>query len=228
MKRKLLAGLATGLLMFTMAGMGQAALTTIGTATYGGSDYNLIWDNDNNGNSVIWLDYTHDKTNWEEQNAWAGDLDSSLSYHIDAAYRVDWGGSFWRLPSAGANPSVDYNQITSEMGHLFYEELGLHSYRDREYQVVSSAELNASNFDNLIASWYWSDTEHVIKTDYYAWFFHMLYGDQNYDHKSFELNGLAVRSGQVSAVPVPGGIWLLGTGLIGLAALSRRRRENCV
>ncbi|MBU4260754.1 MAG: PEP-CTERM sorting domain-containing protein [Proteobacteria bacterium] len=228
MKRKLLAGLATGLLMFSVAGTAQATLTTIGIATYGGSDYNLIWDNDNNGNSVIWLDYTHDKTNWEEQNTWAAGLDSSLTCRIDAAYRVDWGDSSWRLPSAGANSSADYNQITSEMGHLFYEELGLQSYPDRDYQLVTTAELNASNFDNLIASWYWSGTEHVIKTDNYAWLFHMLYGNQDYDNQDKERYGLAVRSGQVSAVPVPGAIWLLGSGLTGLAALSRRRRESRV
>ncbi len=228
MKRKLSAGLATGLLMFGMAGMAQATLTTIGTATYGGSDYNLIWDNDNNGNSVIWLDYTHGLTNWLEQNTWAAGLDSSLTYHVDAAYSVDWGDSIWRLPSAGTDPSVDYNQITSEMGHLFYEELGLQSYPDRDFQLVTTAELNASNFDNLITSWYWSGTEHVIKTDNYAWFFHMLYGNQDYDNKSKERYGLAVRSGQVSVVPVPGAIWLLGSGLTGLAALSRRRRESRV
>ena len=31
----------------------QGTQITIGTATYIGSDYNLIWDDDNNGNSVV-------------------------------------------------------------------------------------------------------------------------------------------------------------------------------
>ena len=50
MKKKLLAGLIAGLFMLGMAVMAHASLTTIGTATYKGSDYNLIWDDDNNGN----------------------------------------------------------------------------------------------------------------------------------------------------------------------------------
>ena len=79
MKKRFLSILVTGLFLLCVAGMANAALTTIGTATYGGSDYNLIWDDDNNGNSVVWLDYTNARTNWSAQNAWAGELDSSLT-----------------------------------------------------------------------------------------------------------------------------------------------------
>ncbi len=49
----------------------QGVQITIGTATYSGSDYNLIWDDDNNGNSVVWLDYTNSGVNWGSQNTWA-------------------------------------------------------------------------------------------------------------------------------------------------------------
>jgi hypothetical protein len=46
MRKILLAGLTSGLLMFGMADMAQAALTIIGTASYNGSDYNLIYEED--------------------------------------------------------------------------------------------------------------------------------------------------------------------------------------
>jgi len=65
------------LLMFS--GSAYAALMTIGTATYNDSDYNLIWDPDNNGNSVIWLDYSNSQTTWDNQVSWADDLNSNLT-----------------------------------------------------------------------------------------------------------------------------------------------------
>ena len=46
-------------------------LTTIGTATYLGAEYKLIWENDNNGNSIIWLDYTRGLDAYDDQLSWA-------------------------------------------------------------------------------------------------------------------------------------------------------------
>ena len=226
MKKQILSVLAAILLLAGMAGVSEAALTTIGTATYddgsGSANYNLIWDNNNNGNSVIWLDYTNAPTNWSAQNTWAAGLDSNLTYNINSAYTVTWGSTAWRLPSAGANPETGYNQTTSEMGDLFYNDLGLTAYPP--YTIA--AQLNATNFDNLYAKWYWywSDTEYADSPNR-AWIFRMDNGDQINRYKNITEYGLAVRSGQV-AVPVPGAIWLLGSGLAGVVALGRRRKGS--
>ncbi len=77
----------------------QAGLMTIGTAKYGGSDYNLIWDDDNNGNSVVWLDYTNDRTTWDNQDTWASGLGGALTYSFDPGYAVTWDDDDWRLPT---------------------------------------------------------------------------------------------------------------------------------
>jgi len=45
----LILAVLAGLTLLGMAGLSHASLTTIGTATYGGIDYNLVYDNDNNG-----------------------------------------------------------------------------------------------------------------------------------------------------------------------------------
>ena len=221
MKKRFLAVLGAGLFLLTITGMANAALTTIGTATYGGSDYNLIWDDDNNGNSVVWLDYTNGAANWLAQNGWAAGLVSDL-YISTPGYAVTWDDAAWRLPSAGANPQGGYDQITSEMGDLFYNDLGLSAYSS-----TTAAQLNATNFDNLIAAWYWSGTE-CAYYPYFAWRFTMYYGDQFNDDKYHGGYGLAVRGGQVSAVPMPAAIWLFGSGIAGLAALGRCRKGNRV
>ncbi|MCP4368694.1 MAG: hypothetical protein GY797_11375, partial [Deltaproteobacteria bacterium] len=122
------------LMMMGYSIQAQAGLTTIGTAAYGGSDYNLIWDDNNNGNSVVWLDYTNDLTDWQSQKDWALGLGSAItSYNIDPGYAVTWADADWRLPTTVDGPYVfgydgtttgGYNITNSEMGHLYYDELG--------------------------------------------------------------------------------------------------------
>ena len=58
----------------------------------------------------------------------------------------------------------------------------------------------------------------------YAWGFYTNYGTQYSINKSYSLYGWAVRSGDVSAVPVPAAVWLMGGGLIGLLGVAKRKR----
>jgi len=224
MKKKLVA-LGLGIILLVMAGMAQASLVTIGTATYGGSNYNLIWDNNNNGNSVIWLDYTNAATNWSAQMAWAAGLDGQLTNIDTPGWTVAWDTNGWRLPSAGMNPQVAYNMTTSEMGHLYYTEFGLQSYADRGNVLVTAAELNLSNFDNLIDWQYWTDTERDFPLQDRAWVFDTARGLLTFNFKHNPVYALALRNGQVSAVPIPGALWLLGSGLFGLVAVRRKKKS---
>lgn len=233
MKKKLWAGLVTGLFMVGMSGMAQATLITIGQATYYGGDYNLIWDDDNNGNSVVWLDFTNFPNNWSAQNGWAAALDSALTYNIDAAYTVDWATNEWRLPTTVDGPylqgydgttTAGYNITSSEMGHLYYEELG---NLEGGYGLQ-----NTGDFDNLTEFCYWSGTETAYNYIYmdpltdYAWVFDMGLGWQDLNVLHNLVYGLALRSGQVSAdpVPEPATIVLFGTGLAALVGYNRKRK----
>ena len=199
------------------AGMGNAALTTIGTATYGSTNYNLIWDNDNTGNSLVWLNYTNGNwTNWTTQTTWTASLESSLTISLLTGYSVTWTDSTWRLPATWGG-TEGYNITTSEMGHLFYIELG------NPADYFSPFSPNTGIFENLLVQNYWSGTEHAGVGAYY---FHMGGGSQNTHWKVSEIaGGMAVRSGDVSAVPIPGAVWLLGSWLLTMTGLRRKLRK---
>lgn len=222
MKKGAVFALVFSLVWGFVISVSHADLVTIGTATYEGSSYNLIYDADAPMGSIVWLDYTNGPSTWFGQINWASELNTAItSYNIYPAYTVTWNGS-WRLPSAGANPQGGYDQTTSELGHLYYEELGLKNFEDRGFVPVSNDELNALNFGNLIASNYWYSTEDIDYPDK-AWLFNTIYGGQGTYVKTAAFYALAVHNAQVSTVPIPGAIWLLGSGLLGFVAVRKRK-----
>ena len=151
--------------------------------------YNLTTADFGSGGTVDW---------------WAG---QALVHYLDTQ---NYGGSSqWALPTS--NAVVAYDDNGSQLGELFYNELG----------GTAGSSIPSGPFSNFQAYVYWSGTEYTASPDY-AWGFYTSNGGQNYDFKSFQLYAWAVSPGQVNAVPVPGAVWLFGTGLLGLLGLKRR------
>lgn len=214
-------------------GNAHAALTTIGTANYQGSEYKLIWDDDNNGNSVVWLDYSTYKT-WSSQMLWVEGLKDTLTDIRTPGYNIIWGEDAWRLPATidglyvwgcdGAT-TAGYNITNSEMGHLYYEELGNLGAFDhtRTYQLGWGLE-NTGEFTNLINHWYWSGTKYELDSEE-SWRFSMYNGYQSTGgNETSVCFGMAVRNGEVviAPVPIPSTIFLLWVGLIGVVRIDRK------
>ena len=223
MKERYLVGLATGLMVFGLASGASASLTKVGTAWYDSNGdgnkegYNLIYDADSPLGPITWLDYSTGETGWVGQNDWASGLNVAgvLTYSLNSGLTASWTGG-WRLPSAGMNPQAGYNQTTSEMGHLYYTEMGFSGGSGH-----SSSTLNSGVFDNLHSDYFWSGTQYSSSQ---AWFFGFNIGDQGVGLMGNN-HALAVRPGEVSTVPVPGAVWLLGSGLAGLASSRIKRKK---
>jgi PEP-CTERM motif len=208
------------LLMAVVTGPAVASvnLTNIGTAEISGGDstrFNLIYDS---AQSLFWLDYSYTRNQWQNSMAWVAGL--TLINIYTPGYTVNVSGTGWRLPtavSASYPGSVGYNQSGSEMGSLYYTDLGLTAGSG-----VTGLNATQFPFTTLHADWYWSGTELTNFHNVLDWELDFSSGNQDGGFETNPSYALAVRSGQLVVVPEPSTYFLMAIGL-GLVGYARRR-----
>jgi hypothetical protein len=159
---------------------------------------------------------------WAAANAWVYYLDVTNygnSTHWALPTTVDSASSIGFPDGAAGHPS----QSSSQMAQLFYGGLG--QVAVFSITTTNNGAAGYNLFSNVQNGLYWSGTQ-LSAVPASAWIFSAHNGGQNGNSKSFEEYALAVSPGQVSAVPLPGAAWLLGSGLLGLLGLGRRRRTE--
>ncbi|MDO8844110.1 hypothetical protein [Methylicorpusculum sp.] len=170
------------------------------------------------------------QTNWFGAQAFTKYL-SSINYA---------GSNQWALPNSGANTQDGYNQTGGQFGQLYYNELNALAYpgtNNSDFGILHDGSWftsgNAGPFTNAQTNVYWLATEYEplywlswvhAPGPISAWFFVTYNGGEGYlgGYKYQQFYAWAVSPGQVAAVPVPGAVWLFGTGLVGLLGLKRR------
>ena len=139
-------------------------------------------------------------------------------------YASSWNGSTDVGYNIGAPGSAFPGSKGSEMAYLFYNDLGNKgSYDVNGVPQPGSGLVNTGPFSNFQPYFYWSGTQYAFDTSK-AWTFDSN-GFQKMRSKSLlPMYALAVRPGDVAAVP-EANIWALllaGLGLVG-AAVRRQR-----
>lgn len=195
--KKLLTVIASALVL---VGTAEAALVDRGGGMIYDTTLNITWLSDWNYAKTSGFD-TDGLMDWDTANVWAENL-------------VYGGYSDWRLPVADS--SGGGRGAGSELGHMYMVNAGA---------TYPNDILSGSNTENLallenMQSYYWTGTE--IGTGS-AWFFAVSEGTQAGNSKLDLLSAVAVRSGDVAAVPEPTTIALATWALLGIAATRKRR-----
>ena len=174
---------------------------------------------------------------WAAANTWAAQL--SFTNPLTSETLDDWrlptitdtGTSGCNSAKSGTDCGYNVDPASSEMAHLYFTELGNLSHYTTT-GAVSGAYAGGSNpnstldnvgpFTNFQSYLYWSGTEYAPSTAY-AWSFRTDYGYQYNYYETLSFYALAVRPGDVAAVPEAEtyALMLAGLGLIGWRA--RRR-----
>lgn len=207
-----------GLTLATMgllsSGVLQAALYDRGGGLIYDDVLNITWLADANYAQTSGYD-SDGAMNFSAANTWAGDL--------------SYGGySDWRLPTAlnqdGSGPCVGHSCTNSEMGHMYYNNMGA-SFGGGI--LSGSNTTNLALFTNLQSDIYWSGTVYALAPTNVAWDFITFSGIQANHRQNFEFYAWAVRPGDVSAaVPEPETHAMLLAGLGLLVGVARWRRRS--
>lgn len=228
--------LACGLI----SGAAQAALVDRGGGLIYDTDLDVTWLQDANYAQTSGYN-ANGLMPWFEATIWAG----NLSY-FDAVRNVTYDD--WRLPTttdihygnsgygwwgcdwaySGTDCGYNVDPASSEMAHLFFTELGNLSVfapsgatRDGS-SGVNWGLVNSGPFINFQFYGYWSGASMWDPSS--AWYFDTIHGYQDEFHANFGMYTLAVRPGDVAAVPEAEtyALMLAGLGLVGWRVQRRR------
>lgn len=158
---------------------------------------------------------------WADANTWAANLSI-----VDNINHVTYDN--WRLPAtlqpdascsaqSSGGASFGFGCTGSEMGHLFYSELGGAAGQS----ILTSTDPDLAKFGNLREGLYWSGSENEDTPVYAdAWTFSFYDGHQAANGQIYAFYALAVSPGDVAAVPEAQtyALMLAGLGLIGWRA----------
>ena len=235
--------------LLVLALLGSAATTGTAQASLVDRGNGLLYDNVLN---VTWLqdaNYAHTSgyaqanvsgaMDWATANTWAANLNFDGLTGWRLATNTPLNGSSFNFVTNSWDGSTDVgSNITSpksELAYMYNVNLGLKDINSTtrvfqaNYGIFGNGTIGGQNnvglVHNLQSHDYWSGAEVSPYSPYnqYAWAFATSSGSQFIQGKGVSTYfAWAVRPGDVAAIPVPGAVWLFGSGLLGLLSFKRR------
>lgn len=204
MLKRTILSLSVLLMVIGLAVSAQAALVDMNDGTIYDTDTQLSWLKNAKMSGLM---------TWDQAVAWAASLNSGSGFA---------GLTGWRLPNAVPSCGINYNCTNSEMGHLYYTELG---------NPAGSMTPNIGPFTNVDYTYYsWLGTEYAPDTTQ-AWDFQFsgFQATLLKDGSDGSNCAWAVRPGaRTLSTPVPaiGTVGLIILGAAGLIIIGIRHRKS--
>lgn len=244
------------MLLLTLPDVSQAALLSrLGGQAYYDTVLDITWLADanladSNGFGVAGI-LTNGEMPWSTANDWIAAMNAAHGtgylgfddWRLPTLSPVDGSSTFNTAFSNNGTTDIGYGAIgigwqtdaddfVSEMGYMFYADLGnlaicapngSGSSSSCILQAGFSLFYNTGPFSNLQSDVYWSGLEFAPSPDD-AWDFRFYYGRQDAHYGGNNFFAWPVRSGDVVApVPVPGMVVLMGACLMGLIGVNRSK-----
>ena len=183
--------------------LGRLADTDGNFQAYYDTDADLTWLADANYAQTSGYN-TDGRMTWADANSWAAGL-------------IIEGVDGWRLYDPG--DCIGDNCTTSEMYNLFDSTLGYDGPDNFPYEFPP--------FINVVEYYYWSSKLYTDNPYHAAAVYYDVFHKQQADYTIDSLlHAWAVHTGDVSAVPEPPILLLIGSGLIGLIGVARRKTHS--
>lgn len=249
MKTRFLTLIAAMALIFALYAPASATLTVIGQGTItaaGGNNGGVGQTVDLVYSSLLdatILNFSNETDLWVNQADWASDLVVDFGGATLDGWRLPetyedrfnpYGDPGWEGDPDGDgyyDYKFGYNMYTcSELAILFHGELGNASLltedgANRAYMPGAVYGLdNQGPLTALESERYWTSTEYTPNPVFHYFFFFER-GELNRYNDYFDSYGLAFLSGNpapTAEAPLPGAVWLLGSGMAGLIGLRRK------
>lgn len=167
---------------------------------------------------------TDGRMTWNDAVAWASALTVGSFDNWRLPTVVDTGTPGCNFGYSGTDCGYYVDTAGSELAHMYYVTLGNKGFYDTTGNAPQPGWglTNTAQFSAMQADVYWTGTE-LEAAPTAAWLFATIYGSQSGASKIEELYAVAVRPGDVAAIPEPMSVVLLLAGLAAMTAVGLRR-----
>jgi hypothetical protein len=234
--KKTIIGVLAGLVLLSISAVAQAALSDNLIQNGGFTSTTIIDDASNNigtRNHPAYISLQSGQwygsgNDWDGQSSGGNPgayafLGEDHTQYLFQAVQVSQVVSGSTATAGPVSISLDYRSSDINTGSTYARLYGNDS--QPTYSSFGTQLGSLTGFASDKSSWTNKSSSFTAATKGYAWYTVVIKGSTDDDDSYFKVDNVSLRAtSQPTAAPVPAAVWLLGSGLIGLAVLRRRTK----